>query len=590
MCKYKNAHGDCNVSPYFQDGQLSRWVVRQRRAYRLRKYKQKSHLTKEQFDLLKGVELEQDTASPAQSIPLWERQYQKLCAYKAEYGHTNVLSDREHVDPTLHKWAKDQHREYEQLQKVGGTSKQLSEKRIDTLNKIGFVWKRSGGKRKRSQQGYDEEDDEAAHTWVFSKRGYLSQRPSEDHENDRELKWDHVFHQLCQHQKKYGDCRGSEIENPVLSKWVASQRLSFLALFQQDGKRKMTLRRFEKLVNIGFQFLTTEKGEDNKTSSGGAIIAETTRRSVTKNMQPFEKVVPSLQKDDGDDDEWKETCYDVKGYNASVLLGDDNVERNSPKRIKRIRQSDPNKNTMNEGKTAITDNAKVDSRNGSDQVAPNVEDGQAPTLHEMKQRKWETKLDLLKEYKEKYGTCKVPSEQNKRGRYKGLRLWTDYWRGQIQLFHVSHILNEDRVQRLADLIADWDTTNSTISDSGGPTSPSRGVQYSGDAVRKGSQVHSTVSGHCGVRQRMNWEEKFELLREYKETYGNCEVLSKHNCNGKFKRLRRWTEYWRGQIHLYRKNPTYASRNLNESRLKRLTDLGILTGEETSCDPDIENRQ
>jgi hypothetical protein len=589
MCEYKNAHGDCNVSPYFQDGELYRWVLRQRRAYRDRKHKQKSHLNKEQFDLLKDVELEQDTASLAPSISLWERQFQKLCTYKAKNGHTNVLSDREHVDLTLYKWAKDQQREYEQLQKVGGTSKQLFPKRIDALNKIGFGWEQPGRKRKRSQQR-DDEEDEASHKWVFSKRGYLFQRPSEDHENNRELKWDHAFHQLCRHQKKYGDCRGSEKDNPVLSKWVASQRLSFLALFQRDGKRKMTLRRFEKLFNIGFEFfLTTEKGGDNKTSLGGAILAETTRRSATKGsttttIEHLGKVVNSLQKDDDDDDdEWKETYYDPEGYNVSVLSGDDNVEHISPKSAKRFRQSDPNENTMNEGKSTITDEAKVDSRNGNDQVAPNVEDGQALILYEREQRKWETKLELLKEYKEKYGTCKVPSEQNESGRYKGLRRWTNYWRRQIQLFRVSRILNEDRVQRLADIIEDWDTTNSVSRDSGGPMSSSRGVQYSGDTARKGSQLDSTVSG-----QQMKWEKKFELIREYKEIYGSCSVIWKHNCSGKFKNLQRWTQYWREQIYLYKKNPTYASRTMNESRLKRLTDLGILAGEETSCD--IENRQ
>jgi hypothetical protein len=576
VCEYKNAHGDCNVSPNFQDGGLYKWVLRQRSAYRNRELKQKSHLNKEQFDLLKDVELVQDTtASPATStsISLWQRQYQKLCTYKADNGHTNVLSDGEHVDPTLYKWAEDQQREYQQFQKVGGISKQLSQKRIDTLNKIGFGWERPGRKRKRSQQRDDEEhQDEAAHKWVFSKRGYLFQRPCEDHQSNRELKWDHEFHQLCRHSKKHGDCRVSVMENPALSKWVASQRLSFLALFQLDGKRKMTLRRFEKLVNIGFEFLTTEKEGDNKTSSGGEILAETTSRSATKgrtstaidNMQDFGKVAPSFRKED--DDVWEETYHGAEGCNVSVLSNDDNS-------VKRFRQSDSNANTRNEGKIATTEKAKVDS---NDQVAP--------AFDEMKQRRWENKLELLKEYKEKYGTCKVPSAHNESGRYKGLRLWTNYWRGQIQLFRVSCILNEDCVQRLANLIADWDTTNSTSSDSDGPMSSSRGVQYNGDVARKGSQVHSTISGNSDVRQQIKWEEKFELLTEYKDTYGSCEVLWNHTCSGKFKGLQRWTGYWIEQIHLYRKNPAYASRNLNESRLKRLTDLGIIAGKNTSCDP------
>ena len=121
VCEYKNAHGDCNVSPYFHDGELYKWVFRQRRAYRNREQKQKSHLNKEQCDLLKEVKLGQDTAvspTPSTSISLWERQYKQLCTYKADNGHTNVLSDREHVDTTLFNWAEDQQREYEQLQKV----------------------------------------------------------------------------------------------------------------------------------------------------------------------------------------------------------------------------------------------------------------------------------------------------------------------------------------------------------------------------------------------------------------------------------------------------------------------------------------
>ena len=301
-----------------------------------------------------------------------------------------------------------------------------------------------------------------------------------------------------------------------MCKWVAAQRLSFLALFQQlDGKRKMTLRRFEKLVTIGFEFLTTERERDSKVPSGGAILAKTSRRSATKgrttitidNKQDFGKVIPSFQKDDDDDDDdlWEETYSDAEGSSVSVLSGDDNVEKILPRSVKEFRQSDLDDNTTNEGKSATTDKAKVDSRNGNDHVASKAENKQVPT-------------------------------------------------------------------------------NSTSNDSGSPTSSSRDVQYSGDVARKGNHVRSTLSGNSDGRQQIEWEDKFELLREYKETYGSCKVLWKHNCSAKFKGLQRWTGYWIGQIHLYRKNPTHASRNLKADRLKRLTDLGLIAADETSCNP------
>mmetsp|Transcript_526 Transcript_526/g.612 ORF Transcript_526/g.612 Transcript_526/m.612 type:complete len:113 (-) Transcript_526:87-425(-) len=63
----------------------------------------------------------------------WNKRYKELVTYVEKCGHTRVLN------LSLGNWACRQRLEYKQLKK-GDLSSKMTSDRIESLNKIGFVW------------------------------------------------------------------------------------------------------------------------------------------------------------------------------------------------------------------------------------------------------------------------------------------------------------------------------------------------------------------------------------------------------------------------------------------------------------------
>jgi hypothetical protein len=163
LVRYKEQHGDCNVSQNSkQDRILANWVMTQRR--------KKDKLTNEQCAKLNDLGF---TWSLQPSIRrTWEENFQLLVRYKEQHGDCNVPTIYEQ-DPTLGNWVARQRR-----RKDTPNNEQRAK-----LDDLGFSW-------------------------------------------NMQRTWEKRFQLLVQYQEQYGDCNVPQDyeHDPTLGNWVAQQR------------------------------------------------------------------------------------------------------------------------------------------------------------------------------------------------------------------------------------------------------------------------------------------------------------------------------------------------------------------------------
>jgi len=139
---YKTQHGNClvpktsRVSP-----QLGSWVHEQRRQYRLMREGKSSPMTPERIKALeelgfvwapKKIELASGIAFS------WENGLEHLNHYKSVHGNCFVPIPFP-TNPQLETWVQTQ-RDLYRLSQEGESSSMLTPERIETLEKMGFVW------------------------------------------------------------------------------------------------------------------------------------------------------------------------------------------------------------------------------------------------------------------------------------------------------------------------------------------------------------------------------------------------------------------------------------------------------------------
>jgi len=189
---------------------LAYWVHAQRLNYKnFQKGDLSSRMTGKRVELLKKIGFEWNLTGPP-----WERTYYDLVQFVKENGHSRVPR-RYPKNPTLGDWASRQRQYYKQIQK-GTSSSNLTEDRIELLNKIGFDW--DSVKLKRSQH-----------------------------------QWDERYKELVCYVEKRGNTRVPRDVNPSLSNWTVRQRQDF-RLLQKGDPTKMTEDRVHLLDKIGFEW------------------------------------------------------------------------------------------------------------------------------------------------------------------------------------------------------------------------------------------------------------------------------------------------------------------------------------------------
>ena len=149
---------------------------------------------------------DRDRFRPDQSVK-WCERYLELVQFQAEHGHCLVnLND----DPLLAKWIKTQRYQYKLM--LDGRHSSLTDERIASLNRIGFIW------------------------------------------DSHQASWEEHFADLEKYKEKNGHCLvPSKFKaNPQLAIWVKSQRRQFKYFKSGRSKLKITADRIERLNALGF--------------------------------------------------------------------------------------------------------------------------------------------------------------------------------------------------------------------------------------------------------------------------------------------------------------------------------------------------
>ena len=125
LLDYKRLHGDCNVpEDWPQNPRLGQWVKAQRRS------KKSECLSELQIRRLEELGFEWQRQKD-----FWGKMFAALSEFQMRHGHCNVLPDSSEHEK-LRFWCNNQR----QLKRRGA----LREERIQSLDKLGFQWKRKG--------------------------------------------------------------------------------------------------------------------------------------------------------------------------------------------------------------------------------------------------------------------------------------------------------------------------------------------------------------------------------------------------------------------------------------------------------------
>eukprot|EP00591_Stephanopyxis_turris_P002410 CAMPEP_0195513210 /NCGR_PEP_ID=MMETSP0794_2-20130614/4917_1 /TAXON_ID=515487 /ORGANISM="Stephanopyxis turris, Strain CCMP 815" /LENGTH=623 /DNA_ID=CAMNT_0040641161 /DNA_START=70 /DNA_END=1938 /DNA_ORIENTATION=- len=219
LVKYKQEHGDCNVS--IEKGehyeQLANWVDRQRATWTNRKNNKSDPITDERLELLEQIGF---------CFTSWDVKYSALVTFKKEHGHCNV--PRNHPDKDLKNWVllqrthfrkwKDDKNAQTPYGKGGMTNDRLA-----ALIKLGFIFE----------------------TKINVDNNFLIER----------TKWNAKHNELIAYKQYFGNCEVPKnfAMNKDLAKWVLHQREEY-KLKEEGQKSSLTDERINKLSKLGFSF------------------------------------------------------------------------------------------------------------------------------------------------------------------------------------------------------------------------------------------------------------------------------------------------------------------------------------------------
>jgi len=194
----------------------------------------------------------------------WEISFNKLAAYKSQYGTCNILY-RYSKDKILKDWV--------QRQRHNFKNNTLSKDKINQLNSIGFEWESSKNKwitmfnklkAYKNQYGtcnilHRNSNDLSLARWVETQRKNLKKNTlSQDKINQLnslgvewnpiESQWIASFNKLTAYKKQYGDCMVTQrFKDKALGTWVRNQRNNF-------KNKSLSKDKINQLNSLGFEW------------------------------------------------------------------------------------------------------------------------------------------------------------------------------------------------------------------------------------------------------------------------------------------------------------------------------------------------
>ncbi|XGZ09555.1 Helicase associated domain protein [Peribacillus sp. RS7] len=263
LVKFKEKHGHCMVPHTFKEvSGLYSWVVNQRTHY------SQGTLSPERMERLKVIDFAWNKYDYE-----WDMFYKELVEYKNEFGDCLVPSNYP-KNERLAQWMTRQRT----LQKKGD----LSADKIAALDKLGFPWDALEEKWNSKYQklyAYQLEYgncivpptyDKELNDWVKKQRkafhsGMLDEDKKEKLDqlnfswSPLEETWNANYISLSEYKKVHGDCNvpARYKENPQLSTWVSDQRKSY-------KRETLPQEKIEKLEALGFVWGVSNNGWNEK--------------------------------------------------------------------------------------------------------------------------------------------------------------------------------------------------------------------------------------------------------------------------------------------------------------------------------------
>lgn len=217
--EYKKENGNCLVPTRFKSNpQLGKWVHNQREQYKMfchktkPGYKNKCCMTEERMKLLEEVGFAWSTERSKKQDEDWQARFQQLKQYQEQHGHCMVPHGYTQ-DPSLYEWVHRQRVQHASVVKSGKEPDQKIKERIDLLKTIGF--------------SFTKQDDV----------------------------WKERLNELRAYKEQHGNCEVPTHfpENPVLGRWVISQRYEFRKRCK-GKKHVITQARIDLLNQLGFNW------------------------------------------------------------------------------------------------------------------------------------------------------------------------------------------------------------------------------------------------------------------------------------------------------------------------------------------------
>jgi hypothetical protein len=223
---YAREHGDCNVPrDWAEDPELGSWVSTQRRCKKLLDRGEPSEgMTAARAAKLEALGFWKGRCKGRWDTAGWEAQLAKLKAYQRKHGDCNVPQGWVE-DPPLGRWVSTQRKGQKKLDR-GEPSDGMTAARAVKLEALGFAWELSAVA--------------------------LSKQKSKASRND--VGWEAQLAKLKAYKKKHGDCSVPYRwdEDPMLGRWVGTQRTNKRILDRGEPSERMTAARVAKLDALGF--------------------------------------------------------------------------------------------------------------------------------------------------------------------------------------------------------------------------------------------------------------------------------------------------------------------------------------------------
>ena len=213
--EYKSKTGNCNVPRTDKENRkLARWVKTQRAVYKSGK------LEEDRKHKLDNVGFDWEITRKIQYEDMWDASFAELVEFQRKNGHCNIPCRKELQ--TLHSWVKLQRRRCKETQV---NLKPLSQRQIDLLNSIGFIWA-------------------------------------------QEEKWNDKYERLKGYQLEHGHCDVPKAYNQdqELGMWVQYQRSKY-------QNNELLQDRIERLEKIGFSWRTRERADERWQASYEELLA-----------------------------------------------------------------------------------------------------------------------------------------------------------------------------------------------------------------------------------------------------------------------------------------------------------------------------